>query len=90
MTENNRTDHGDTTQGRFTVSRRGVFGVGAAALAVVGVGAAVTGCDSNSDNGSAAEEASKNSVDPSGHITDQHSKAQSSLPFSDTQDFADT
>ncbi|MFF0633427.1 alkyl/aryl-sulfatase [Nocardia sp. NPDC004151] len=91
MTDDNRTDHANNPgQGRFTVSRRGVFGVGAAALAAVGVGAAVSGCDSNADNGSAAEQTSKNPVDPSGHITDQQATVKSSLPFSDTQDFADT
>ncbi|WP_433590450.1 alkyl/aryl-sulfatase [Nocardia sp. CA-145437] len=91
MTDDNRTDHANNPgPGRFTVSRRAVFGVGAAALAAVGVGAAVTGCDSNADNGSAAEKTSKDPVDPSGLITDQQATVQSSLPFSDTQDFADT
>ncbi|MFD6354683.1 alkyl/aryl-sulfatase [Nocardia tengchongensis] len=91
MTDEGLTNNGDDrTPGRFQVSRRGVFGVGAAALVAAGVGAAVTGCDSNSDNGSAAEKSSKDPVAPSGHIEDQQKQAQSSLPFSDTQDFADT
>ncbi|MEC3917149.1 alkyl/aryl-sulfatase [Nocardia sp. CDC160] len=91
MTDEDLTNTGDGRKpGGFQVSRRGVFGVGAAVLAAVGVGAAVAGCDSDSSGGSAAEQTTKNSVDPSDHIVDQHKQAQSSLPFNDTQDFADT
>ncbi|WP_458685845.1 alkyl/aryl-sulfatase [Nocardia tengchongensis] len=91
MTDEDRTHQGGSRKpGGFTVSRRGVFGAGAAALVVAGVGAAVSGCDSDSDSGSAAERTSKDPVAPSGHITDQQAQAQSSLPFADRQDFADT
>ncbi|GAB0104987.1 alkyl sulfatase dimerization domain-containing protein [Nocardia sp. JMUB6875] len=90
MTDEDLTNNRGDRKPRFQVSRRGVFGVGAAALAAVGVGAAVAGCDSNSDNGSAAEQTTKDAVDPSSHIVDQQKQVQSALPFSDTQDFADT
>ncbi|MFE3258497.1 alkyl/aryl-sulfatase [Nocardia sp. NPDC059091] len=91
MTDADLTNNGDDRKpGGFTVSRRGVFGVGAAALVAAGVGAAVAGCDSNGDNGSAAERTTKDPVDPSGHIVDQQHQAQSALPFSDKQDFTDT
>ncbi|MCM6778656.1 MBL fold metallo-hydrolase [Nocardia sp. CDC159] len=69
------------------VSRRGVLGMSAAALAVAGVGLTVVGCDSSGT--SSAEETSTTPVGPSDHIVDQHKRVQQSLPFSDTVDFAD-
>ncbi|MTE14429.1 alkyl/aryl-sulfatase [Nocardia aurantiaca] len=91
MTDEDLTNNGGNRKpGGFTVSRRGVLGAGAAALVAAGVGAAVTGCDSRSDDGSDAERTGKDPVDPSAHIVDQQRQARSSLPFSDTQDFADT
>ncbi len=91
MSDQNRTPAGDDPKPNgFTMSRRGVFGVGAAALVAAGIGVTATGCDSNSDNGSAAEKSSKDAVDASSSIIDQQKSVQSSMPFGDTTDFADT
>lgn len=71
--------------GDRTFSRRGVFGIGAAALAVTAVGATVSGCDSaGAGDGAFAEVA-----EPSGHIIDRNRRAAATLPMSDTADFAD-
>lgn len=80
---------GTRGNGRFTVSRRGVIGVGAAALAAVGIGTVATGCADDSQ-ATDAEQTTKTPVDPSDKIVDQQRQAQSSMPFSDTADFADT
>ncbi|MEU4312880.1 alkyl sulfatase dimerization domain-containing protein [Nocardia sp. NPDC024068] len=75
----------DSGDHHHKISRRGIFGIGAAALAVTAVGASVTGCDSpGADDGAFAGVS-----DPSGHILDQHRRAAETLPFSDTADFAD-
>ncbi len=88
MTESGGMGIGDaeanTGDGR-KFSRRGVFGIGAAALAVTAVGATVTGCDSaGSDDSTYAEV-----TEPSGHILEQQRRAAETLPMSDTADFAD-
>jgi alkyl sulfatase BDS1-like metallo-beta-lactamase superfamily hydrolase len=87
MTDQNSARDGEDCESRaFTISRRGMLGVDAAAL-VAAVTAA--GCDAKPD-GSAAEEITKSPIDPSEKIIDQQRAAQSSMPFGDTTDFADT
>ena len=83
--QNSAPDSGDRESRAFTISRRGMLGVGAAAL----VGAVTaTGCDGKVD-GSVAEETTKIPVDPSGEIIGQQRAAESSMPFGDTTDFAE-
>lgn len=66
------------------VSRRGVFGVGAAALAAAGVGAGLTACGDSDE-----VHPSSSPTDPSGHIADANRQVSATMPFSDTADFAD-
>lgn len=66
------------------VSRRSVFGVGAAALAVAGTGVALSGCGD-----SAALNPSATPVEPSTHVTEANKRIAGTLPFSDVADFAD-
>ncbi|WP_433204381.1 alkyl/aryl-sulfatase [Nocardia sp. CA-107356] len=66
------------------VTRRGVFGVGAAALAVAGVGVGLTACGDSDEVNPATSP-----TDPSDHIADANRQAAATLPFSDTTDFAD-
>ncbi|MEV0251615.1 alkyl sulfatase dimerization domain-containing protein [Nocardia sp. NPDC050712] len=69
---------------RAGVSRRGVFGVGAAALAAAGIGVSLSGCDEAGEVNPAATQ-----TDPSEHVTAANQRAAATLPFDDTADFAD-
>ncbi|MEU8900652.1 alkyl sulfatase dimerization domain-containing protein [Nocardia sp. NPDC048505] len=71
----------------WSLSRRGVLGLGAAALVTAGVGMSATGCGDSGDD--TAVENRKDPVEPSEHIIDQQAQVNRSLPFSDTTDFAD-
>jgi len=91
MVDGDRMDEGASdngTPGGPAVSRRGVFGIGAAALVAAGVGVSVAGC--GSDSSEDAEQTTATVTDPSDHIVDQNAGLTRSLPFSDTADFADT
>ncbi len=66
------------------VSRRGVFGVGAAALAAAGVGVGLGGCADDDE-----VRPSATPTDPSDHILAANEKAAATMPFSDTADFVD-
>ncbi|MFI9503387.1 alkyl/aryl-sulfatase [Nocardia sp. NPDC052566] len=66
------------------ISRRGVFGAGAAALAVAGVGAGLTACGDSDDVRPSATQ-----TDPSERIAEANKQAVAKLPFGDTADFAD-
>ncbi|WP_084529642.1 alkyl/aryl-sulfatase [Nocardia crassostreae] len=66
------------------VSRRGMLGVGAAALAAVGVGGALTGCGSSDEVNPSATQ-----TDPTDAIAEANRKVLDAYPFSDTTDFAD-
>ncbi|MEU8895598.1 alkyl sulfatase dimerization domain-containing protein [Nocardia sp. NPDC048505] len=70
---------------RTGVSRRGVFGVGAAALAAVGVGSALSGCDDDAPE----VRPSATQTEPSEHVRTANERATATLPLTDTADFAD-
>lgn len=81
-------EHGNSDGGGGPrLSRRSVFGVGAAALAAAGVGLTVAGCDS--PDASSSADIPTTPVGPSDSITEQHKRVQQTMPFSDTSDFAD-
>ncbi|MFC9436936.1 alkyl/aryl-sulfatase [Nocardia sp. NPDC057030] len=66
------------------VSRRGVFGVGAAALAAAGTGVGLSACGD-----SVTLSPSATPVEPSAHITEANKRIAATLPFADAADFAD-
>ncbi|QLY34380.1 MBL fold metallo-hydrolase [Nocardia huaxiensis] len=61
-----------------------MFGVGAAALAAVGVGGTLSGCGSSDEVNPSATQ-----TDPTDHVVAANRKIAESYPFSDTVDFAD-
>ncbi|NNH70653.1 hypothetical protein HLB23_12395 [Nocardia uniformis] len=89
MVDEFRDDAGnDRGSGRFTLSRRGVIGAGAAALAAVGIGSVATGCAEDAQ-ATDAERTTTDAVDPSGKVIERQEQVRSTLPFSDTADFTD-
>ncbi len=70
--------------GGSRVSRRGMFGVGAAALAAVGVGSAISGCGPSDEVNPSGTQ-----TDPTDAVAQANRRLADTLPFSDTADFAD-
>ncbi|MFF2551209.1 alkyl/aryl-sulfatase [Nocardia sp. NPDC058058] len=92
MTErqHNRDDdaRNDERDKGFALSRRGMFGFGAA---LVAAGAGIAACDSRSgDTALEAEAVTRTASEPSPDITRQQQVQARSLPFGDTADFAAT
>ncbi len=71
--------------GRGELSRRGMLGVGAGAVAAVAVGATVTGCGDQPGGVTP----SSTQTEPTKAILDANRALADSLPFGDTADFAD-
>ncbi|MCU1642083.1 MAG: beta-lactamase-like protein [Nocardia sp.] len=85
MVDGNRNEGGQHPENpRLRVSRRGMLGVGAAALAAVGVGGALSGCGTSDE-----VNPSTTQTDPTDAIAVANKKVTETMPFSDTTDFAD-
>ena len=70
------------------VSRRRVVGLGAAALAALGVGATAACSSDGSSGGATRVDPPAGQTDPSRHVIDANRTVREALPFSDTADFA--
>lgn len=81
-------DHSTPPADPTVVSRRHAMGLGAAALAVLGIGATAS-CSTDGTSTGPTLAPSAKQTDPTRHAIDANDRMRAALPFSDTADFAD-
>ena len=83
-------DHSTPPADPTVVSRRRVVGLGAAALAAIGVGATASCSSDGASGGSGGKvDPPANQTEAGKHVVEANRKVRDALPFSDTADFAD-